>query len=109
MNPFTRHPRQQGVSYAEHLRFALVVAWRLSKSVIAFAVHAMLPFISIPRELDLEASAGFLLERNRWIESAAANRGKIRDSETPLADPKPGLAIDSYEAQGLFPLPSAAD
>jgi len=73
MNPFTRHPRQQGVTYGEHLRFALGIAWRLSKSVTAFGVHAVLPFVAIPRELDLEATAVYLLRRNRWIQGAAVN------------------------------------
>lgn len=88
MNPFTRHPRRQGVSYGEHWRFAIGIACRLSKSVAAFAIHALLPFVPIPRELDLEASAAFLLERNGWIESAAGNGGDRRAAgEDPVSDP----------------------
>lgn len=70
MNPFTEHTRQQGVTYLEHWGFAMGIAYRLLASVIAFAVHAMLPFISIERTHDLEATAAFLEERNHWIESA---------------------------------------
>jgi len=84
MNPFTRHPRQQGVSYAGHWRFAMGIAGRLLMSAAAFGLHAMLPWISIPRELDLEASAAFLLERNRWIESAAANRAVEESAPDPV-------------------------
>jgi len=83
MNPFTRHPRQQGVTYGTHWCFAMGIAWRLLKSVAAFTVHAMLPFVSIAREFDLEATAAFLGERNYWIENAAANRAV----EEPQADP----------------------
>jgi hypothetical protein len=77
MNPFTQHAHQQGVSYIEHWFFAMGIAWRLLESVIAFALHAMFPFIDIERRLDLEATMNFLDERNRWIENAKrhSNRG----------------------------------
>jgi hypothetical protein len=70
MNPFTVHPRQQGVTYSAHLRFAMGIAWRLLSSVAAFVVHAVLPFVPIAPRLDLEATTAFLAERNRWIETA---------------------------------------
>ena len=71
MNVFTDHPRRQGVTYFEHWQFAMGIAWRLFCSVAAFAIHAMLPAITIERRFDLEATSAFLLERNRFIESAA--------------------------------------
>lgn len=71
MRVFTKHPHDQGITYLEHWAFAMGIAWRLLTSVFAFAVHALLPFISIERRLDLEATAGFLAERNRYIEVAA--------------------------------------
>jgi hypothetical protein len=70
MNPFTRHPHHQGVSYFDHWLFAMGIAWRLLASVGAFALHALLPFISIAPRHDLEAMAAYLAERNRWIETA---------------------------------------
>lgn len=70
MNPFTIHPQQQGTTYFEHWCFAMRVAFRLSSSAVAFAVHALLPFIAIEPELDLEATAAFLKVRNEWIETA---------------------------------------
>ena len=73
MNPFTQHTQQQGVTYLQHLGFAAGIAWRLSSSVIAFAVHAIFPFIDIDKTLDLEATIDYLQERNNWIESAALN------------------------------------
>ena len=70
MNPFTEHTQQQGVTYIEHWCFAMGIAYRLLGSVVAFALHAMLPFIDIECRLDLEATAAFVEERNRWIEGA---------------------------------------
>lgn len=72
MNPLADHPHQQGVTYFEHLNFAMGIAWRLLASVCVFALHAVLPFISIKSRLDLEATAAFLGERNQFIETAAA-------------------------------------
>ena len=74
MTIFTNHPHEQGVSYSEHLGFAIGISGRLLMSVVVFILHALFPFISIDREFDLEATSAFLLERNRFIESAAANR-----------------------------------
>ena len=72
MSIMTTHPQKQGVSYFEHWEFAMGIAWRLSLSVLAFIIHAVLPFITIKRRYDLEATSAFLLERNRFIENAAA-------------------------------------
>ena len=72
MTTFTKHPYDQGVTYFEHLGFAMGIAWRLLTSVLAFVLHAVLPFITIEPRLDLEATAAFLGERNRFIENAAA-------------------------------------
>jgi hypothetical protein len=79
MNALTRHPHAQGVSYLEHWAFAMGIAWRLLSSVFAFALHAVLPCISIRRRFDLEATSAFLLERNRFIENAART-GRAHDT-----------------------------
>jgi hypothetical protein len=83
MNLFTAHPHQQGISYVEHWRFAMGIAWRLLISVAAFAMHAILPFISIGPRLDLEATAAFLSERNRWIQTA--KNAKYAESSSDVA------------------------
>ena len=86
MTIFTEHPHAQGVSYFEHWGFAIGIAWRLLRSVLAFAVHALLPFITIERQFDLEATSAFLLERNEFIETAAASaRGAKIPAREPLA------------------------
>ena len=72
MTAMTRHPHEQGVTYFEHWSFAMGIAWRLLTSVIAFALHALFPCITIERRFDLEATSAFLLERNNFIETAAA-------------------------------------
>ena len=81
MNPLTAHTQKQGVSYSEHWGFAMGIAYRLLVSMIAFALHAMLPFISIESRFDLEATAAFLEERNHWIETA-----KDRQHDRPEHD-----------------------
>ena len=68
MNIFTQHPHQQGISYIEHMMFALNIAFRLLNSVIAFALHGIFPFIDISKELDLEETVKFINNQNDWIE-----------------------------------------
>lgn len=75
MTPFTRHPHRQGLSYFEHFAFAMSIAVRLFASTVAFAIHALMPFIPIRPQLDLEATAARLLERNRFVEASAARTG----------------------------------
>lgn len=86
MNLFTAHLHKQGISYVDHWRFAIGIACRLLMSVVAFAVHAILPFISINPRLDLESTAAYLAERNRWIETA---------KDTVHADAQPDLAVQN--------------
>jgi len=69
MNIFTTHTQEQGVTYVEHLIFALRISARLFRSVVAFTLHAIFPFIGIRKEHDLEATAAFILQQNDWIES----------------------------------------
>lgn len=70
MNPFIAHPHHQGITYWAHFAFAMGIAFRLLQSVLAFATHAVFPFIGIDRSLDLEASIRFLQEQNDWIEGS---------------------------------------
>jgi hypothetical protein len=69
MNIFTEHTQQQGITYIEHMVFAMGIALRLLNSVVAFALHAVFPFIDIKKSLDLEETARFIEEQNQWIES----------------------------------------
>lgn len=74
MNIFTEHTQQQGVTYIEHLMFAMGIAKRLLNSVIAFTLHAIFPFIDINKKLDLEHTARFIEEQNTWIEGMKQNK-----------------------------------
>jgi hypothetical protein len=82
MTIFTRHPHDQGINYFEHWSFAMGVAWRLFRSVLAFAIHALMPWISIEKQLDLEATAEYLRHRNDFIEAKA---GRAAHDAQPLA------------------------
>ena len=92
MNPFRNHPQKQGISYNEHFVFAMGIATRLFKSVIAFALHALFPFISIKQTLDLEETAIFIQERNGWIEKAKQER-HIEPIKKPVEYEIEGITI----------------
>ena len=47
MTIFTEHPHDQGITYFEHWGFAMGIAWRLLRSVVAFAVHGWLSAVSL--------------------------------------------------------------
>jgi hypothetical protein len=77
MNIFNAHPQEQGISYTAHLLFALGIAIRLLRCVIAFATHAIFPFVGIRRALDLEATCRFLQNQNIWIENKKLEKRSI--------------------------------
>jgi hypothetical protein len=81
MNPMTRHPTKQGVTYWKHFHFAMGVAARLLTSVLAFAIHALLPFVPIEPKNDLEATAAFLQQRNDWIGAASGRRTEHQEDD----------------------------
>ena len=72
MTAFTRHPCQQGLTYFGQGLWASGIAGRRLASVLAFLLHAGLPFMTIQPRLDLEATSTYLLERNHFIETTAA-------------------------------------
>lgn len=80
MSTLTSHPKKQGITYFEHLVFAMGIAWRLSSSVAVFALHGLLPAVSIEPRLDLEATSAFLLKRNHFIETAASKAHDQRNA-----------------------------
>jgi hypothetical protein len=99
MNLFTMHPQQHGMTYGEHCYFAMCIAGRLLVCVVAFVVHAILPFVPIERRLDLESTAAYLAERNQWINIVKA---RIEPSERPLrvkTRPSSGGALCSRSAR----------
>ena len=75
MNPFIQHPHQQGVTYMQHMAFALSIAARLMQTVTVFTLHAIFPFMDINRSLDLEATEEFIHMKNGWIEDMKSAGG----------------------------------
>jgi hypothetical protein len=49
---FTRHPREAGESYGEHLRFTLMMTGRLLKCAIALPLHGLFPFLFVTTASD---------------------------------------------------------
>jgi hypothetical protein len=70
MNPFTANPYQRGIDYFDQCCFVTGIAVRFFASVLTLSVHAILPFIPIDPQLDLESTVTFLTKRNAWIEAA---------------------------------------
>ena len=46
-NPFIKHPKEVGMSYMEHARFALYLARKTFTIAIASVVHAIFPFLFV--------------------------------------------------------------
>ena len=66
--PFRRHPREHaGKSYWEHSFFAMAISIRLLASSISFMIHSVLPFVPIPRILNLGCTIEFMEEKNNKV------------------------------------------
>jgi len=64
-NPFTKHPREcVGETWWRHCQFAIGVGVRLVFTAIIFVIHAVFPFVGIPRWLNLEDTIVFLEREN---------------------------------------------
>ena len=46
-NPFTRHPKEVGETYFEHMGIASGVGLRLAVGALACFVHAVFPFLCV--------------------------------------------------------------
>lgn len=44
-NPFTRHPREVGETYFQHMMTAIGVGSRMAAGALACFVHALFPFL----------------------------------------------------------------
>ena len=65
---FTAHLAERGITYLDHAYVALVISARLAISSTMFFIHAVLPFIKIPRYFNLEATSLYLFDKNVEIE-----------------------------------------
>ena len=62
---FTKHAKENGhEGYFSHLGFALSISLRMLLASLAFAIHSFLPFIPLPRFLNLEMTIQYLIKKN---------------------------------------------
>ena len=64
-NPFTKHPKDVNETYFEHMCCAFKFHCTLLKLSLCALVHAIFPFISIPKWVNLTDSANYLLKENK--------------------------------------------
>ena len=55
MSLFTRHPREMGESYVEHLGHSLVFSGRMLAASVVCLVHGLLPFVWVYKTSDMLA------------------------------------------------------
>mgnify|MGYP003628109712 FL=1 len=64
-NIFTKHPKENGHSgFFSHLFFACSIALRTAIVTCVFTIHAIFPFIPMPKFLTLEMTIQFLIKKN---------------------------------------------
>ena len=63
-----KHLKERNTTYIQHLIFAMKVSLMLTVSSTAFFIHAILPFVEIPYNLNLESMALYLFEKNNELE-----------------------------------------
>ena len=79
MNLFIKHPRENAnETWWQHCQFAIGVAIRLIFTSIMFIIHALFPFIGIPRWLNIEDTIGFLEKEN---EDRAWKKSRVNDTD----------------------------
>lgn len=64
-NLFTKHAKENGhTGYFSHFAFAISISFRLLVSSLVFLTHALLPFIPLPKFLNLEMTIQYLIKKN---------------------------------------------
>jgi len=61
---FTTHFAEKNITYLDHTRTASMIGIRLAISSTMFFIHAIFPFIKIPRYFNLEATSLYLFDKN---------------------------------------------
>ena len=59
---FTKHPNSVGETYWGHFKFAVIASLRLAVSSVVFFVHAVFPFVQVPKPFDLVSTCAWLSE-----------------------------------------------
>lgn len=60
MRLFTAHPKSVGETYWQHFKIAMKGVYRLGGSAIIFFIHAVFPFIPVPKPFDLTSTSDWL-------------------------------------------------
>ena len=64
-NLFTKHAKENGHNgYFSHFAFAFPISIRTGVASFVFATHALLPFIPLPKFLNLEMTIQYLIKKN---------------------------------------------
>jgi hypothetical protein len=64
-SPFTKHPKENGHSgFFSHFVFAASISFRTAIASFTFLVHALFPFIPLPKFLNLEMTIQYLIRKN---------------------------------------------
>ena len=63
-----KHLKERKINYLQHFVLAMRISLRLSLSSTIFFIHALVPSIKIPYNLNLESMALYLFERNNELE-----------------------------------------
>jgi hypothetical protein len=64
-SPFTKHPKENGHSgFFSHFVFSASISFRTAIASFGFLLHALFPFIPVPKFLNLEMTIQYLIRKN---------------------------------------------
>jgi len=61
------HLKESDQNYFQHMRFAIMVSIRLALTAILLPLHALLPFIEMPKKLDIARTSDYLFDKDYEI------------------------------------------
>jgi len=62
-----KHLRERNFTFLQHMRFAWTIGFRLLATSIMFLIHGAMPFIPIPKKLNLEETSLYLFEKDNSL------------------------------------------
>lgn len=63
---FKAHPAEKNQSYRSHFKFAFSTGVRLGIASVFFLIHAIFPFIPVPKNFNCHDLIHALVECERW-------------------------------------------
>jgi hypothetical protein len=84
-NLFNEHPNSVGMTYFQHLRFALMLACRTFGCALASLIHAFFPFLFVRHTSDTITSLYKLFEKRNLLKSG--NRSQKSKDGRKKTDP----------------------